>query len=511
MSLNKRRDEGNPMQQRHHILVGWLSASLVLLSHGGLAQQVAPDVARQAALPAAETAPVQAAALLADAVEAQDRERCDALLLQGADMNHAQPDGMTALHWATYHDDFACTQRLLTAGAQAHIGNTFGVYPLTLACQNGNHAIIELLLAAGADVNTTLPGGESALMIAARTGRPGAVQALLEHGAQVDAHERHGQTALMWAAAEGHLETVELLLDAGADYRTALPSGFTPLFFAVREGRIAVVERLLRAGIDVNHVMTVERAGGASPRSGTSALILAVENGHFDLALSLLTHGSDPNDQRSGFTALHALTWVRKPNRGDGLDGNPPPAGSGQLDSLDLARELVVRFKADVNAQLQRGASGRGQLNRAGATPLLLAARTADLPYLRRLLELGADPHRTNVDESTPLMAAAGLGTLAPGEEAGSEPEALEAVRMLLDLGANVNAVDRNGETAMHGAAYKNLPGVVALLAARGARVEVWNQANRYGWTPIAIATGHRPGNFKPSPDTLAALEEARQ
>jgi ankyrin repeat protein len=234
-------------------------------------------------------------------------------------------------------------------------------------------------------------------------------------------------------------------------------------------------------------------------------LVLAVENGHFELAVALLEAGADPNDQRSGFTALHTLTWVRKPNRGDDADGDPAPVGSGNLTSLQLVEKLV-EHKADVNARLKRGASGRGVLKRTGATPFLLATLTEDIPLMRALLKLGADTTLPNADHCTPLMVAAGIGVLAPGEEAGTEDEALEALKLLLELGADVNAVDDNGETAMHGAAYKSLPRVVQFLADRGAKIEVWNRKNKYGWTPLSIAEGHRPGNFKPSPTTLAAL-----
>jgi len=125
---------------------------------------------------------------------------------------------------------------------------------------------------------------------------------------------------------------------------------------------------------------------------------------------------------------------------------------------------------------------------------------------MRLLVELGADPLVPNASGATPLLAAAGVGTVSPGEDAGTEPEVLEAVRLALALGCGIDAVDQNGETAMHGAAYKNLPEVVELLAEKGARVEVWNRANKWGWTPLVIAAGYRVGNFKPSPETVAAL-----
>jgi ankyrin repeat protein len=446
-----------------------------------------------------------AEAPVAAAAESLDRARVRALIAQGADPNEAQPDGMSALHWAVYHDDVETARLLVQSRARVAAANRYGVTPLSLACTNGSAALVELLLAAGADPNTALPGNETALLTAARTGKPGPVQALLARGARVDARDRKGQTALMWAAADGHAEVVQALLAAGADFRTPLASGFTPLFFAIREGRTDVVRTLLKAGADVNEAMRPKKAGGKGPDRGTSPLILAVENGHFELAVALLEAGADPDDQRSGFTALHTLTWVRKPNRGDGDDGIPAPAGSGSMGSLEFARALVAHG-ADVNARLTRGVSGRGILSRVGATAFLLAASTDDAPLMRILVALGADPRLPNAQHCTPLMAAAGVGTRAPGEEAGTEPEALEAVALALELGGDVNAVDDNGETAMHGAAYKNFPAVVQLLADRGARVEVWNHKNKYGWTPLAIAEGHRVGNFKPSPETLAAL-----
>ncbi|MDQ3623735.1 MAG: ankyrin repeat domain-containing protein [Verrucomicrobiota bacterium] len=423
-------------------------------------------------------------------------------------MNAPQADGMTALHWAAYHDDLETAKLLATAKAQAQAANRYGVTPLTLACQNGSTALVEFLLDHGADPNTTLRGGETVLMTAARTGKAGPVKALLSCGAIVEAKEKRGQTALMWAAADGHAEVVELLIKAGANFRAALPdSGFTPLFFAARDGRAEVVRVLLRAGADVNETLQPPRkSSGKGPRKGTGALMLAVENGHFDLALALLEAGADPNDQRSGFTALHAMTWVRKPSRGE-ADGDPAPLGSGNLSSVQFIRKLVERG-ADPNARLTAGKGGPGLYNKVGATPFLMAAATADATYMRLLVELGANPLLGNVDHCTPLMVACGIGVggAAANETAGEEPEVLEAAQLALDLGADVNAVDANGETATHGAAYKNLPKVVQFLADKGAKIEVWNQKNKYGWTPLRIAEGYRPGNFKPSAETVAAL-----
>ncbi len=447
-------------------------------------------------------------ARLAEAAEQADWQRVGALLDGQADPTAAQVDGMTALHWAVYHDDLHAARRILSAGGNASAQNRYGVTPLALACENGSEPMVAELLAAGADANATLGGGETALLTASRTGRPGAVKALLDAGATVDTQDRKGQTALVWAAAEGHATVVRLLIEAGADVRVRMKSGFTPLLFAARDGRLDAVLTLLDAGADPNDPIQTEHGGGKAPVNGTSALLLAVENGHFELALALLDAGANPNDERSGFTPLHTLTWVRKPNRGDGEDGQPPPAGSGSLTSLEFAKELVRRG-ANVNLQLQESVSGHGALDTKCATALLLAAKTADVPFMRLLVELGADPLLPNDEGCTPLLAAAGIGTLAPTEEAGTEAEALEAVEYLLTLGADVNTVDHNGETAMHGAAYKGLPAMVRYLGERGANIDLWNRKNKHGWTPLLIAEGYRPGNFKPSAETIEAIRTA--
>jgi ankyrin repeat protein len=437
---------------------------------------------------------------LADAAENQASATVGALLDRGVDVSAPQADGMTALHWAVYHDDADLAKRLLAAGADVKGANRYGVTPLALACTNGNGEIVAMLLAAGADPNSKLPGGETALMTAVRTGRLAAVQALLDHGADVNARERKGQTALMWAAAEGNLEVVDALLNADADFRAPLRSGFTPFFFAIREGRTQVVLRLLKAGIDINEPMRPEAGRGKS----ITPLILAVENGHFELAVELLKAGADPNAKPAGYAALHAITWVRKPIRGD---GDPPPQGSGSLTSLDFVRELVAH-QADINSRLENGESGRGRFTTTGSTPFLLAARASDVPLMKLLLELKADPNIANADDCSPLLAAAGVGALGDGEEAaGTEEESLAAVHLLLELGTDANVVDKNGETALHGAAYQSRSKLVPLFAEHGADINVWNRKNKFGWTPLMIAQGHRPGNFRPAPDTIAAIE----
>lgn len=263
-----------------------------------------------------------------------------------------------------------------------------------------------------------------------------------------------------------------------------------------------MVLRLLQAGVNVNESM---RKTGAAPGKATSPLILAIENGHFELAAALLKAGADPNDRPAGYAALHAITWVRKPIRGD---GDPPPIGSGNLSSLEIVRRLIAH-KADVNLRLEKGESGRGRFTTTGSTPFLLSSRTGDVPLMRLLLELGADPKLNNADQSSPLLAASGVGALADGDEAAAtEEEAVEAVKLLLELGAEIDAVDNNGETAMHGAAYQSLPKLVKVLAEHKADIKVWNRKNKWDWTPLMIADGHRPGNFRPAPETIAAIEQ---
>lgn len=444
---------------------------------------------------------------LADAAEARNAELVRQLIERGEPVDTAQPDGMTALHWAVHHDDQEMVRRLLEAGTAVTTPNRYGVTALSLACRNGTAPIVRMLLKAGANPNASLAGGETPLMTAARTGSVDCVNALLAAGAPIDATERRGQTALMWAAAEGHAAVVKGLLDAGADPARSLPSGFTPLFFAAREGHLDVTTCLLGAGVDVNAVIPEGKGGGKRPRSGSSPLILAVENAHFELALALVRAGADPNDERSGFTPLHTVTWVRKTGFGDNEAGNPAPPGSGSVDSHEFVRELVS-LGANVNARLKRGMGGGGHMLTTGGTTFLAAAKNGDLELLRLLHELGADPFQPDARGCTPLLAAAGVGTHAPGEEPASEEEAMATVEWLLGLGAKINHVDQNGETAMHGAAYASFPRMVRFLDAHGADIAVWNRKNRRGWTPLLIAQGFRPGNFKPAEDTIAAIAE---
>ena len=453
------------------------------------------------------TGSLQAANALLDAIRQGDNRQLSTLLSRKVNVNLAESDGMTALHFAVFKDNGEAVHLLLKANADPRVQNAYGITPLWLACQNGNAELVRALLEAGADANDQQIGGQTVLMTAARSGSLESVKALVEKGADINARENRGQTAMMWASAEGHTDVVAWLVEQGADFKTPLKGGFTPLFFAIREGRFDTVKVLLSAGADVNEAMAPERRASRGPQNGMTPLLMAVENGHFEMAVYLVKAGADPNDLRAGYAALHAISWVRKPDSGEGVNGQPPPDGSGRLTSLDFVREIVV-LGADVNLPLERGSGGRGKFNQKGATPFMMAAKTADLDLLQLLYKLGADPNIKTVDEVTPIIVAAGLGTVAAGEVAGTEDEVLETLAWLIDIGQDVNAVDVHGETAMHSAAYKNLPKVVEFLVDKGAKLDVWNQRNEYGWTPLLIAEGFRPGNFKPSFETIDAIHK---
>ena len=437
---------------------------------------------------------------LVAAVKSGDAAAVRALVRKGADVNAQEVDGTSALHWAAHGNDVQVARLLIDAGARVAAANRYGVRPLTLACVNGNAALVELLLRAGADPNTAAPNGETALMTAARTGVAAAVKALVERGADVNARESwRAQTALMWAAAEGHADVVRELVARGADIAARSNAGFTPLLFAAREGRIPAVSALLDAGAPVDEALLKD--------DGLTAFLLAAGNAHYELAALLVDRGADPNAAPKGWTALHQLSWVRK--AGIAGSNDPAPEGSGRMTSLEFARYLASRG-ADVNARAaKRPNVGVTRLNMIGGTPFLLAARTADAEYMRLLVELGADPRLPNEDGTTPLMVAAGVGTYAPGEDPGTEPEVLEATKLALQLGNDINAVDNNGETAMHGAASKHAPSVVRFLAEAGAKIEIWNTKNKEGYTPLGITEGiHRSMSIISHPPTAAVLRE---
>jgi ankyrin repeat protein len=363
--------------------------------------------------------------------------------------------------------------------------------------------------------------GETALMTAARTGRLEPVKLLFAHGAKVDAKEQQrGQTALMWAAAENHAEVVRTLIEVGADVNARSNGGFTALLFAVRAGSRDAVQVLLAHGANPNDdiqpamarpagaAARVEPAAGAERReqsagvaqllqvfnsgsrrgggpTGTSALVVAITNAHFELASLLLDMGADANAAAQGWTALHQLAWTRRPPIQHGL---PPAVSTGSMDSLALGEKLL-QYGADPDARMTREPAdgARNVLSRIGSTPFLQAAKLTDLPYMRLLIDYGADPSIATEEGATALMAAAGVGIWQVGESAGSNEEAFEAVKICYQLGNDVNAVDANGDTALHGGAHRGSNDIVKFLVEKGAKLNV---VNGLGWTPWIVADG---------------------
>ncbi len=413
---------------------------------------------------------------LIDAVRAGDLDRARALIADHIDVNTADGDGTTALHWAALNDDVETAQVLIEAGARVAAANRFDATPLALAAENGSAAFIELLLDAGADPDAATPEGETALMTVSRTGRADAVRLLLDRGADPNRAEGwRGQTALMWASAENNLAAAEALLAGGADVHARSTGGFSPLTFAVRAGYLDMTRLLVDAGASPEETLF----------DGTSALVLATKNGHYELGAYLLDAGADPNADDQGWTALHEIKWTRRPNLGF---NNPPPIVTGSTSDLEFMRTLAAHG-ADLNARMKKEPNNRYRnvLNRIGSTPFLLAAKAADVEMMRLLVELGADPLLPNEDGTTPLMVAAGVGIWAVGESPGTNEEALEAVRYALELGGDVTTVDDNGDTALHGAIIRGSELLVRFLLDHGADIEATNEK---GWTPYRIAKG---------------------
>jgi ankyrin repeat protein len=438
---------------------------------------------------AAATLSAAADTRLAEAAKRGDRAAVQTLVAAHADLNAPDAEGATAAHWAAENDDLAVMDALIRGGARLDAANRLGVPPITLAARNGSAPMLEKLLRAGVDPNATAGQGETALMTAARTGRADAVRTLVEWGADPNAVEQwRGQTALMWAVGEGHLEAARVLIDYGADLGVRSTAGSDALFFAVRRGEPPLVDLLLGSGADVRRTTA----------DGMSMLVVAITNAHWDLAARLLDKGADANSGAPNGTPLHSAIRVRNPD----AVALPDPAPSG--DSLAFIRALIAHG-AKVNAPLTRGQTVTF-LNLAGATPFLLAAQAVDVPLMQLLVERGADPTITTKDKSTALMAAAGLGYDEGRHTAWTEAHSFAAVKLVLDLGADVNAIDDNGNTALHGAAFTGANSVVKLLVEKGARLDV---KDKLGYLPVTIAEGiHIAALLKYRPETAVLLRE---
>ena len=450
-----------------------------------------------AAHAAADDPPLVAAARAGDCAGVRD------LLAAGAEVDAPAADGATALHWAVHRDLPELVGLLIDAGANVSVANRYGVQPIALAATNGSAAVLRRLLDAGADPNAAMPGGETALMTAARAGPPDAVRVLLAAGADPNARDdAGGQTAVMWAAARNNVPAVHVLAELGADlhvrtagpppppsrsyFRSPPPTSFTALLFAVRSGAIDATRALLDAGAGVNDTLS----------DGQSALVVAAANAHWELADYLLDRGADPNLAGAGWNALHQTVRTRRPNPSGGLAG---PIPTGRLDSIDVVRKLIARG-VDVDARMMTNGMKDGQrsrLNRLGATAFFLAAKNTDVEALRVLIEAGADPLIPSADGTTPLMVAAGIAIFIPGEDGGSLPgqedEVLEAVRVCVELGTDVDATNFRNETALHGAAFRGVNRVVEYLVDQGAALDARTVE---GWTPLAIANGLSYSDF---------------
>jgi ankyrin repeat protein len=440
----------------------------------------------------------------------------------------------------------------VSAGADVKAATRYNITPLSLAAANGNAALIDRLLKAGADPNAVSEEGQTTLMTAALNGSVDAVKRLLARGARVNVQEPiRGQSALMWAASEGNTGAAEALLAGGADVKARAKGGFTPLLFAARNGHKDTVRALLAHAANPNDV---------GPDK-TSALNIAVLNAHYEVAALLLEHGADPNAPDARGSALHSIAWLRQPGSdgGNGLGrrsyGVPQPTGN--MTSLELAKALL-EHGANPNVRIdwqerrfdKEGGTmrnpplitlGRHYLTYIGATPFYVAAHNGDAPYMRLLADHGADPKLPNALGITPLIAASGLDYWegeAPGPFTGvTEAERLEAVKLALALGNDINAAadfgdykmdgDPNylllyyplnlsqlqgkvlgdprwsGSTALHAAVVSNQPGIVQYLVDHGARLDAKTKS---GWTPLMLAGGVFFANSKKDYPAAAAI-----
>jgi ankyrin repeat protein/glyoxylase-like metal-dependent hydrolase (beta-lactamase superfamily II) len=429
---------------------------------------------------------------------------------------NAEPD---ALVRAAHRNDFALVDSLLRAGAKASAANSYGVTAVAEAAANGNAAMIERLLAAGADPNAASGEGETPLMAAARAGSAEAVRSLIKHGANVNGRENwKGQTALMWAAAANRAEAARVLIEHGADvnaHSTIWPpdtvkrpkngnivsdrpkGGLTPLLYAAREGAVEAAQVLMKGGANLDL---------AEP-DGTTPLVVAILNAHYDLAALLLEAGADPNlPDKYGRMALYAAIDM---NSLEPSVTRPAPKEDDRLTALDVAR-MALAHGANPNTRLRESTPGRGlsdnpdPILRAGTTAFLRAAKTGDTSGMRLLLEHGADPKIATEEKTTPLMAASGFGWRY-GDSQIQEQAALEAVKLCVELGADVNASNDSGETALHGAALRGADQIAQYLVEKGAKLDA---KDKRGHTALDIAGGDESRGNPGFPRTAAVLRQ---
>jgi uncharacterized protein len=442
---------------------------------------------------------------LPEAARNQDSKAVRSLLSEKADVNARSSDGSTALLWLAHWNDTDTAGLLLTAGADANTANDFGMTPLSQACINASAQFVRLLLKSGANPNTAIATGETPLMTCSKTGNADAVRLLIEYGATVNATEpAEKQTALMWAAAERHPNVVSALITAHADLKAHSKDGFTPIHFAARVGDLESVKLLLAAGVDVNletqagegdssdteeYVPGPPGRGRRATPSGYTPLLVATLRAQVDVALYLLDHGADPNIGAAGFTPLHwaSTTW-------EGYSSNPvygfedPMSGIPDRQAKLRLVKALLAHGANVNARMtkRQPSFATGYTDAVGATPFLLAASIDDVEMMRILLQAGADPKIATATKATAIMAATGLNH-GIGESLVTEAQAIDAVKLLLDLGLDPKGETIVGENALFGPAYRGWNTLLAQMIDLGVNV---NSVSKAGTTPYRAANG---------------------
>lgn len=459
---------------------------------------------------------------LVEAAKAGDSAAAIAMVRDKADVQAASSDGTTPLQWAVYNNDIALIEVLLKAGAKVSTSNRYGSSPLSEAAVVGDPGVIRKLLRAGADPNASNADGQTPLMTVARTSNVAAAEELLRYGAKVNQVEHwHDQTALMWAAAERQPAMVQLLIKHGANVNARsrlnnwqrmvtaepraqprLPGGLTPLLYAAREGCLDCVKFLVAGKADIDM---------ADP-DGVTPLIVALVNMNFDIARYLIEKRADVNRwDWWGRTPLYCAVDLNTLPHG----GRPDMPSLDRTTGLQIIAMLLDRG-ANPNAQLKllpparRFAADRGRdrILTTGATPLLRAAKAGDAAAIKLLLAHGANVDLPNMYGTTPLLAAAGVGS---GEfdtrgRFKTQQQAIESIDLLAKAGADVNAHDtEGGETALHGAAQFGWNDVIRDLVAHNADLRAQDAG---GKTPLDAALGRIGGRRRGRAPVHAETEQ---